>query len=204
VEVALTGDAEHELWDLRHAASPILSTIENLISMQFIEDSAVPLAKLPAYVKGVREALQTRKLSGVIFGHAGDGHVHVNPLIDVQLPGWREQIDRLLDDVVSLTARLGGTLSGEHGDGSLRAPLLKRVWHKDSLEAFSALKKVFDPQGILNPGVKVPLTGQKAVERIKYDPSLAPLPRAARDVLDDVVQRRAYSDFRLSLIGRSS
>jgi hypothetical protein len=122
----------------------------------------------------------------------------------VHSPQWREQVQGLLDDVVALTARLGGTLSGEHGDGALRAPLLKRVWHKDSLEAFSALKKTFDPGGILNPGVKVALPGQKPLERIKYDPSLPPLPKAARDALDDVVRRRAYSDFRLSLIGRSS
>jgi FAD/FMN-containing dehydrogenase len=204
VELALDPQAEHSLWDLRHAASPILSTIENLTSMQFIEDGAVPLTRLPEYVKGVRSALEARKLPGVIFGHAGDGHVHVNPLIDVHSPQWREQVQGLLDDVVALTARLGGTLSGEHGDGALRAPLLKRVWHKDSLEAFSALKKTFDPEGILNPGVKVALPGQKPLERIKYDPSLPPLPKAARDALDDVVRRRAYSDFRLSLIGRSS
>jgi FAD/FMN-containing dehydrogenase len=204
VELALTREAEHDIWGLRHAASPILSTIENLISMQFIEDGAVPLAKLPEYVKGVRDALQKRKLSGVIFGHAGDGHVHVNPLIDVRVPGWRDQVEHLLEDVVYLTARLGGTLSGEHGDGALRAPLLKRVWHKDTIEAFSALKNAFDPQNILNPGVKVPLPGQKPLERIKYDPSLPPLPERARRALDDVVRRRAYSDFRLSLIGRSS
>ena len=204
VEMALTPEAEHSLWDLRHAASPILSTIENLTSMQFVEDGAVPLPKLPEYVKGVRSALETRKLPGVIFGHAGDGHVHVNPLIDVRAPHWRDQMQQLLDDVVSLTVRLGGTLSGEHGDGALRAPLLKRVWHKDSLEAFAALKATFDPRNIFNPGVKVPLPGQKALDRIKYDPSLPALPEAARDALDDMVRRRAYSDFRLSLIGSSS
>jgi FAD/FMN-containing dehydrogenase len=200
VEIALTAEAEQELWDLRHAASPILSTIENLVSMQFIEDGAVPLARLPEYIKGVRQALEARKISGVIFGHAGDGHVHVNPLVDVHVPEWRNKIQQLLDDVVTLTSRLGGTLSGEHGDGSLRAPLLKRVWHKDSLEAFSALKKAFDPQNIFNPGVKVPLPNQRALTDIKYDPSLAALPEAARKALDDLVAQRAYNRFRLSLI----
>ncbi|HUR00338.1 MAG TPA: FAD-binding oxidoreductase [Gemmatimonadaceae bacterium] len=200
VELALTSEAEHELWDLRHAASPILSTIENLVSMQFIEDGAVPLAKLPEYIKGVRQALDARKISGVIFGHAGDGHIHVNPLIDVRAPQWREKIQQLLDDVVTLTSRLGGTLSGEHGDGSLRAPLLKRVWHKDSVEAFGALKKAFDPQNIFNPGVKVPLLNQRALTDIKYDPSLPALSEAARKALDDVVSQRAYNRFRLSLV----
>ena len=204
VDLALTPDAEHELWDLRHAASPILSAIENLVSMQFIEDGAVPLPKLPEYIKGIRAALKARNLTGVIFGHAGDGHIHVNPLVDVRAPRWRDSMQHLLDDIVTLTSRLGGTLAGEHGDGALRAPLLKRVWHKDSIEAFSALKRSFDPANIFNPGVKVPLPGQHALSDIKYDPSLPPLPEAARKALDGVVSQRAYNRHRLSLIEGSS
>jgi FAD/FMN-containing dehydrogenase len=204
VDVALTPEAEEKLWELRHAASPILSAMEDRISMQFVEDGAVPLARLPDYVEGVRQALAAREMGGVIFGHAGDGHVHVNPLVDVTLPDWRARMQRLLDDVVALTVRLGGTLSGEHGDGRLRAPLLRKMWHKDSLQAFEVLKKAFDPDNIFNPGVKIPLPGQKALEDIKYDPTLPPLPAAARAALDDVVKRRAYSEFRLSLIPGSS
>jgi FAD/FMN-containing dehydrogenase len=204
VDVALTPEAEHELWDLRHAASPILARLDNSISMQFIEDGAVAPAKLPEYVKGVKAALAGCELSGVIFGHAGDAHVHVNPLVDVTQPGWRERVSRLLDDVVALTARLGGTLTGEHGDGRIRTPLLERVWHKDAIKAFGQIKEAFDPGNIFNPGVKVPLKGQKPINDIKYDPALRPLPEKARAALDDVVKARAYDRFRLSLIGGSS
>jgi FAD/FMN-containing dehydrogenase len=204
VEVALTPDAEREIWALRHAASPILAGLEHSTSMQFIEDGAVPLPKLPDYVKGVREALAEREVSGVIFGHAGDAHVHVNPLVDVTQPDWRERVTHLLDDVVALTARLGGTLTGEHGDGRIRTPLLTRVWHKDAIKAFSLIKQAFDPRNILNPGVKVPLKDQKAITDIKYDPSLPPLPERARTALDDLVKARAYDRFRLSLIGGPS
>ena len=204
VNVALTPAAEEKIWELRHAASPILSAMQDRISMQFIEDGAVPLSKLPDYVEGVRTALDARGMGGVIFGHAGDGHIHVNPLVDVAAPDWRAKVQRVLDDVVALTVRLGGTLSGEHGDGRLRAPLLKRMWHKDSIQAFEALKKAFDPDNIFNPGAKIPLPGQKALEDIKYDPALKPLPAAARAALDDVVKRRAYNEFRLSLIPGSS
>ena len=200
-EVALTADAEQELWHLRHAASPILSDLTHLTSMQFIEDGAVALPKLPEYVKGVKAALAAREISGVIFGHAGDAHVHVNPLVDVRQPDWRARITSLLEDVVALTRTLGGTLTGEHGDGRLRTPLLARVWHKDAIKAFGQIKKSFDPQNIFNPGVKVPLTGQKPLGDIKYDPSLPPLPEKARSALDDIVKSRAYDRFRLSLIG---
>jgi FAD/FMN-containing dehydrogenase len=204
VDVALTPEREHDLWELRHAASPILAALDQSTSMQFIEDGAVPLPRLPDYIEGVRKALAAREVTGVIFGHAGDAHVHVNPLVDVHEPDWRGKVLGLLDDVVALTARLGGTLTGEHGDGRLRTPLLDRVWHKEALRAFSLVKKAFDPANIYNPGVKVPLPGQKPIEDIKYDPSLPPLPREARAALDSVVKARAYDQFRLSLIGGSS
>ena len=204
VDVALTPEAEHDLWELRHAASPILAELEHKTSMQFIEDGAVPLPKLPDYIQGVREALAKREVSGVIFGHAGDAHVHVNPLIDLRQPDWRKTVSDLLDDVVGLTSRLGGTLTGEHGDGRIRTPLLKRVWHKDAISAFALIKNAFDPSNIFNAGVKVPLPQQKAIADIKYDPSLPPLPDKARAALDDLVKARAYDRFRLSLIGGSS
>ncbi len=204
VDLALTARAELELWELRHAASPILAALQHSTSMQFIEDGAVPLPKLPDYVEGVRHSLATRQVSGVIFGHAGDAHVHVNPLVDVSQRDWRERVSGLLDDVVGLTARLGGTLTGEHGDGRIRTPLLSRVWHKDAVRAFGLVKKAFDPRNIFNPGVKVPLPDQKAINDIKYDPDLAPLPEEARVALDNLVKDRAYNRFRLSLIGASS
>jgi len=204
VDVALTPEAEAELWKLRHSASPILAALEHSTSMQFIEDGAVPLAKLPEYVKGVKQALADREIAGVIFGHAGDAHVHVNPLIDVNQSDWRERVLKLLDEVVALTARLGGTLTGEHGDGRVRTPLLHKVWHKDAIKAFALIKKAFDPKNIFNPGVKVPLKDQKPITDIKYDPSLPPLPEKARAALDDVVKDRAYDRFRLSLIGGPS
>ena len=204
VDVALTAEAEHEMWDLRHAASPILAALEHSTSMQFIEDGAVPPPKLTDYVQGVRQALAARQVSGVIFGHAGDAHVHVNPLLDLRQADWREKVSGLLEDVVALTARLGGTLTGEHGDGRIRTPLLDRVWHKDAIRVFALVKKAFDPENVFNPGVKVPLPNQKAISDIKYDPSLPPLPEKARTALDSVVKARAYNQFRLSLIGGSS
>src|SRR5207237_2787292 len=79
VEIALTPEAEREIWELRHAASPILAGLEHSTSMQFIEDGAVPLPKLPDYVKGVREALADREVSGRIFGHGRDAAVPGTP-----------------------------------------------------------------------------------------------------------------------------
>ncbi len=200
-KVALGATEQHELWELRHAANPILSKLDPALkSMQFIEDSAVPPENLAEYVRGVRLALDRHNVRGVIFGHAGDANMHVNPLVDTARPDWRARVEALLDDVVSLTARLGGTLSGEHGDGRLRTPLLDRIWSAEARELFAAVKSAFDPKGILNPGVKVPLANQPPLGDIKYDPSLVPLPPEARSALDKVSDERAYSTLRLSLI----
>ena len=201
VRVALDEPTETELWELRHAASPILSRLDpSLRSMQFIEDGAVPPDRLADYVRGVRESLTRNGIRGVIFGHAGDAHVHVNPLIDVSASDWKARLSRILDEVTSLVARLGGTLTGEHGDGRLRTPLLDRVWSADALSRFALVKGSFDPREIFNPGVKIPQRGERALDEIKYDPSLPPLPLAASAALSRVERDRAYSSFRLELL----
>ncbi|HEY2163146.1 MAG TPA: FAD-linked oxidase C-terminal domain-containing protein [Gemmatimonadaceae bacterium] len=201
VRVALDEPTETELWELRHAASPILSRLDpNLKSMQFIEDCAVPASALPAYVRGVRRILSDNDTRVVIFGHAGDAHVHVNPLVDVRRPDWRERVSRILDAVTDLAASLGGTLTGEHGDGRLRTPLMARVWSADALRRFGEVKRAFDPTGILNPGVKVRLAGESPLGDVKYDPNLAPLTTRARAALETVEARRAYARSRLDLL----
>jgi FAD/FMN-containing dehydrogenase len=194
---------EERLWELRHAASPILSRLDpSLKSMQFIEDGVVPPARLADYVRGVRAALAAHDVPGVIFGHAGDAHVHVNPLVDVRRDGWRDRVAGVLSDVVDLTARLGGSLSGEHGDGALRAPLLARTTSPEVLELARRVKHAFDPMTLLNPGVKVPLPGQQPLGDIKYDPALAPLPAPSARVLARVERDRAYAEFRLAMLER--
>ncbi len=203
VALALDVPTEESMWELRHAASPILSRLDPALkSMQFIEDGCVPPANLAAYVRGVRSSLDARGVRGVIFGHAGDAHVHVNPLVDVREPDWRERVDGLLADVTSLTSRLGGTLSGEHGDGRLRAPLLDKVWPREALERFAVVKRAFDPESLLNPGAKVALPGERAVDRVKYDPALPALPTAARAALAIVERDRAYAHSRLDLLAQ--
>jgi FAD/FMN-containing dehydrogenase len=203
ISTALTLAEQTEIWELRHAASPMLAGLDpSLKSMQFIEDGAVPPSRLADYIRGVRSALDAHEVRGVIFGHAGDGHVHVNPLIDISRPDWRSKIEGILEDVVMLTSRLGGTLSGEHGDGRLRAPLLAETWPAKEVELFALVKLCFDPEGILNPGVKLPVRGEKPIEDVKYDPQLPLLPTDARRALDFVADERAYATPRLSLLDR--
>ena len=199
--VAVGPGDEAELWSFRHAASPALAKLSaRLRSMQFIEDAAVPPESLAAYVRGVREILDRNDTPGVIFGHAGDAHVHVNPLVDTSRADWRQRVERILVETTDLVARLGGTISGEHGDGRLRTPLMDRVWSDEERRSFAAIKRAFDPDGILNPGVKVPLPNQRAIDVVKYDPSLDALPEDAARALAMVERERAYARFRLDLL----
>ncbi|GAC1476820.1 MAG: hypothetical protein NVS1B4_18400 [Gemmatimonadaceae bacterium] len=207
VEMALDPAAEDVLWELRHAASPVLAQLDPALkSMQFIEDGAVPPERLAEYVRGVRAILAAHGVRGVIFGHAGDAHIHVNPLVDTGRQGWRESVAAILADVTELTRSLGGTLTGEHGDGRLRTPLLART-HRDpaTLALYARVKAAFDPTGIFNPGVKVPLPDAQPLSPpplppIKYDPTLPPLPEPARSALERVQRDRLYATSRLDLI----
>jgi FAD/FMN-containing dehydrogenase len=162
------------LWELRHRASPLISDQAGTgrISTQFIEDSVVPPARLGDYLVGLDRILADagQGMDAVVFGHAGDGNVHVNPLVPTGDPDWRGRVQAVLDEVVSLVADLGGTLSGEHGDGRLRAPYLERIWGAEAVRAFRQVKTAFDPDNRLNPGVILPLPGQDPLENLRPRP----------------------------------
>ncbi|MGI9189886.1 MAG: FAD-binding oxidoreductase [Longimicrobiaceae bacterium] len=161
-------EANTRLWELRHAASPLIAArTDGRVSMQFIEDGVVPVARLADYVRLLRSTLARHRLPAVIFGHAGDGNLHVNPLVDVREPGWWDTVEAVLLEIADGVAALGGTLSGEHGDGRLRAPLLERIWGEEMVGLFRIVKEAFDPDGILNPGVILPLAGQRPLDGLR-------------------------------------
>ncbi|TVR63316.1 MAG: FAD-binding oxidoreductase [Gemmatimonadales bacterium] len=163
-----------ELWRLRKAASPIIArqARQGLLSTQFIEDCVVPVPALGRFLVELDRILEAARFDAVVFGHAGDGNIHVNPLVDVEAPDWHSRVRQALEAVADLVADLGGTLAGEHGDGRLRAPFLERIWGPRLAGAFREVKETLDPAGTLNPGVIVPLPGQDPLE------GLSPRPRS--------------------------
>lgn len=167
VVLAVDSAEQERLWEVRHAASPLIAArAESRVSMQFIEDGVVPVERLPEYVRALRGTLERHALPAVIFGHAGDGNLHVNPLVDVAAPGWQRQVEGIVYEVAEAVAALGGTMAGEHGDGRLRAPVLETVWGAEMVALFRRVKEAFDPVGILNPGVILPLPGQRPLDAI--------------------------------------
>ena len=201
VDTALTPAAADRLWALRHAASPILAGLpETRRSLQVIEDGCVPVERMGDYVRAVREAAAARGLAVVIFGHAGDGHVHVNLLPELERVGWEAAVAALLEDVTDALVRLGGTPSGEHGDGRLRAGLLARVYGDEVVALFARVKRAFDPLGILNPGVILPdPVGGTPIRRLKAGDQALPLPDDIVRGLRRIEQRGGYGESRLAL-----
>ena len=199
VETALADADIRRLWAIRHAASPILASLpETRRSLQVIEDGCVPIGRLGEYVREVRAAAARRELDIVLFGHAGDGHVHCNLLPELARSGWEVAVAALLDDVTDIVVRLGGTPSGEHGDGRLRAPLLERVFGAEIVSLFRLVKEAFDPHGILNPGIK--LGDAPSIARLKTGAGAAQLPADIASRLRTIEREAGYATARLELL----
>lgn len=199
IMTAIEQSHEARLWALRHAASPILARLAPRVrSMQFIEDGCVPPERFASYVLGVRATLTRFDVPGVIFGHAGDAHAHVNPLIDMHESGWRDRVRGIFAEVSALTARLGGTMSGEHGDGRLRAPTWPQLWSAQARNVFAQVKLAADPRGTFNAGCKVSRAGDESIADVRYDSSVPPLDPRARTMLDVIERDRRWNRFRLS------
>ncbi|MCS6873180.1 MAG: FAD-binding protein [Pyrinomonadaceae bacterium] len=141
-------EEENKLWDVRRAISPSLNKYGDL---KINEDVVVPRSKVPELIKGVEQIAKRHKTFVANFGHAGDGNIHVNFVCN-RSPEEIARARACVKETFELALKLGGTISGEHGIGYVKAPYLDMAVDKSTLEIMKQLKKVFDPNGILNPG----------------------------------------------------
>ena len=193
-ETALTSEDRDRLWAVRHAASPTLASLPaGRRSLQIVEDGCVPVSALDRYVRGVRDAGTRHRIELVAFGHAGDGHLHVNALTDVASVDFETRLSRLLEDVTSLVTELGGTPSGEHGDGRLRAPVLERVYGPRIMRLFEQVKKAFDPTGIMNPGVIIQKNSGGSLDHLKVGAKTQQIPGDIEQRLREVERTARWS-----------
>jgi FAD/FMN-containing dehydrogenase len=199
--LALSAPEMDTLLKLRKGASPILAAQPGRRSMQIVEDGTVPVERLGEYVAAIREAARRQGVEVIIFGHAGDGNLHVNSMADLSRPDWREALDALYEEVNSRVIALGGVPSGEHGDGRLRGELLDRVYGPEIVALFRQLKESFDPAGIFNPGTKVdaPLI---PIRDLKVGPDAAAIPEDIAKGLREIEVGGGYAQDRLALADR--
>lgn len=193
-----------KLWEIRHLASPLLAALpDNMRSLQVVEDGCVPLERLGEYIAGLRHAASACGFAVVIFGHAGDGNVHANLLADVTAPGFADRLLECLELVSRLQIALGGTPSGEHGDGRLRAALARDLFGEPYLSLARAVKEAFDPRGILNPGVKLPGDSPPfSAEQLKVGSRAPALPGEITRLLRQIERDAAWHVPRLDLLER--
>ncbi|MFE9445052.1 FAD-binding and (Fe-S)-binding domain-containing protein [Streptomyces sp. NPDC006602] len=119
------------------------------------EDAAVAPENLAAYLRGFRKLLTAHGLTGVLYGHFGAGCVHVRIDFDLATDTGRAATRRFLSEAAALVVEHGGSLSGEHGDGRARGELLEVMYSHRMIRTFAAFKEIFDPEGLLNPGIIV-------------------------------------------------
>jgi FAD/FMN-containing dehydrogenase/Fe-S oxidoreductase len=152
-------EAEQEaVWAVRRAGigralAAVSSGAGDPRPLAFIEDPAVPPPRLLELARGVRAILDREGLGALWYGHASVGCLHIRPRMDLRAPGAVAALRRIAEDVADLVCGLGGSLSGEHGDGRARSELLPRMYPPPTIAAFAELKRLLDPAGLLNPGV---------------------------------------------------
>lgn len=151
-----SAEKRDELWKIRHSAAAVISHTEGSTkALPIIEDGIVPLDKFQQYINNVYEMFAKHHLKAAIWGHAGNANLHMQPFLDLGQVGDRQKVFKIIDDYYRMVIGLGGSTSGEHNDGRLRAPYLEVLYGADVYQLFVKVKKIFDPYGILNPGVKI-------------------------------------------------
>jgi glycolate oxidase len=151
VDIILLDDINkmNEIWEFRRGIGEAVKSI----SVYKEEDTVVPRYKLPELLKGIKEISIKYNITTYCYGHAGDGNVHCNVLkMDMSDEKWNEVLNEAVEEIFRLTVSLGGTISGEHGIGLTQKDFLHIALGEKEIELMKSIKKLFDPNNILNPG----------------------------------------------------
>lgn len=169
-------EQQEQLWKIRHTAAAVASFQEGGVkALPIIEDGIVPVDKLGDFIESVYAMFQRYHLQAAIWGHAGSGNLHMQPMLDLSQLGDRQKIFKLMDEYHKLVIDMGGSTTGEHGDGRLRGPYLQQLYGSEAYELFKQVKTIFDPHNTMNPGVKVNVTSEDVKPLLRNEYSMAHL-----------------------------
>ncbi|HYE64355.1 MAG TPA: FAD-linked oxidase C-terminal domain-containing protein [Pyrinomonadaceae bacterium] len=158
---ARTRAEEDRLWDVRRALSP---AIKKYGTLKLNEDVVVPRSRVPELIERVEEIGRCHRTFVVNFGHAGDGNIHVNFMCEREDLEAVRRAREAVRETFALAVELGGTISGEHGIGYVKAPYLEMAISGTTVEVMKRIKAALDPLGILNPGKMFPGAGAHGTE----------------------------------------
>ena len=149
----VSGDDIKKVWSLRKAGLGLLSNIPGDDKpVPVIEDTAVDVKDLPAYIADVGDVLKKHGLYSVHYAHAGSGELHLRPIIDLKTTEGVKLFRTIAEDIATLVKKYSGSLSGEHGDGRLRGEFIPQMIGEHNYKLIKELKSVWDPNTIFNPG----------------------------------------------------
>jgi len=149
----LTGADTPKIWTLRKAGLGLLSNMPgDAKPVAVIEDTAVDVRDLPAYIREFNEILGKRGLYCVHYAHAGSGELHLRPIINLKTKEGHQLFRTIATDIAHLVKKYDGSLSGEHGDGRLRGEFIPLMVGEKNYQLFRQIKQLWDPKGIFNPG----------------------------------------------------
>lgn len=141
------------VWSLRESALGLSMTMkEDAKSLSFVEDTAVAPEKLRDFIGKFLQLIRRHDTKAGVYAHASVGCLHVRPVVNMKTSDGVKKFEAIANDVSDLVLEFGGALSGEHGDGLVRSPFMKKMFGPVLYEAFRTVKRTFDPDGIFNPG----------------------------------------------------
>lgn len=165
---------QQRLWKSRKDAVPLLNRDKGPAHpIPFIEDVAVEPSRLAEYITGLEQIGSRYDISMAYYGHAGDGELHIRPYIDLSQPEGVARMKAVAEEVFRLAWSLGGSISGEHADGLVRAAFIQKQYGKEYYELLKEVKSIFDPTGLLNPG-KILNDDPQVMERNLRTPAADP------------------------------
>lgn len=149
IRKAATEVESEKIWQVRRIISP---SLKKMAPNKFNQDIVVPRTKIPEMIRKLDAISKRLNIPIVNFGHAGDGNIHVNVMVDLSEPGMQEKVDEALEAIFRQTIALQGSISGEHGIGSVRAKFVGLELNRATIGYMQRIKKALDPNNILNPG----------------------------------------------------
>ena len=145
--------SQARVWKSRKDAGPLLYRKRSRKHpAEFMEDVSVDYRRLGEYISGLQKIQKKHDIAISYFGHAGDGELHLRPYIDLGDPRDREKMKAIAEEVFTLAWSLGGSISGEHAVGLIRAGYVRRQYGDEYYDVLKGIKAIFDPAGLMNPG----------------------------------------------------
>ncbi len=164
----LFGDDSKKIWSLRKAGLGLLSNLPgDAKAVPVIEDTAVDVNDLPAYIRDFNEILKKYNLFSVHYAHAGSGEIHLRPIINLKTEEGNKLFRTIAEEIATLVKKYNGSLSGEHGDGRLRGEFIKQMIGEKNYQLLKEIKRTWDPENIFNPNKIVDTPSMNSMLRYK-------------------------------------